>query len=346
VTGTQSNFPVLISGTFADFATTANGGRISNTCTQTVGVNAMQVPCDLIFTSDAAGAVLLNWEFESYSATSGAAVVWVNAPNLSSGSVIYGWYGQPAVMTPQATPSATWSGNFEAVYHLDENPAAGQFNDSTGNRNHAAVNGSVQASQQQPGEIGGSINFAGDTWAGIANTSNFNFERNNAFSLSGWFKLTNAAGTLLSKMLAVAPGSGWALLQLVGAQNPSLAFVLTGAGNGIYAMGETPAVTSGVWHYVVVTYSGTSTVAGMQIYVDGVNQKLTALNNNLTTSILTSATPVINGRNGANNMSSSSMDELRISTIGVTYPASWVAASYNNQSQPGAFFITVTGLTN
>jgi hypothetical protein len=348
VPAAQGNFPVLISGTFADFATAANGGRISNTCAQTVGNNTKPVPCDLIFTSDAAGAMPLNWEFESYSATTGAAIVWVNASNLSNGSVIYGWYGQPAVTTLQTTPSATWSSNFEAVYHLDESPAgaAPQLNDSTANGNNATMNGKLLASQQQPGEIGGSINFEGDTWAGIANASNFNFDRNDAFSISGWFKLTNTTGTLLSRMLAVAPDSGWALLQFSGAQSPSLGFVLTGAGNDNYALGETPAITSGVWHYVVVTYSGTSTVAGMQIYIDGVSQKLTSPNNNLTTSILTAAAPVINGRNGANNMSTDSMDELRFSTIGVTYPASWVTASYNNQSQPGTFFSVVTGLTN
>ena len=93
VPSAQTNFPALISGTFADFATTANGGRIYNTCTQTVGNNSTAVPCDLIFTSDAAGTMLLNWEFETYAATTGAVNVWVNAPNLSNGTVIYAWYG-------------------------------------------------------------------------------------------------------------------------------------------------------------------------------------------------------------------------------------------------------------
>ncbi|HEY3823397.1 MAG TPA: choice-of-anchor D domain-containing protein, partial [Bryobacteraceae bacterium] len=89
VPSAQTNFAVLISGTFADFATAAGGGRISNTCTQTVGNNATTVPCDLIFTSDAAGTMPLNWEFETYSAATGAVNIWVNTPSLGNGTVIY-----------------------------------------------------------------------------------------------------------------------------------------------------------------------------------------------------------------------------------------------------------------
>ena len=89
-----TNFPALISGTFPDFATTANGGKIVNTCTQTVGNNSTAVPCDLIFTSDAAGTSPLSWEFETYSPATGSVNIWVNVPNLSNGTVIYAWYGQ------------------------------------------------------------------------------------------------------------------------------------------------------------------------------------------------------------------------------------------------------------
>ncbi|MDP9171629.1 MAG: hypothetical protein M3N54_13510, partial [Acidobacteriota bacterium] len=82
VPSAQTNFPALIAGTFNDLKTTANGGRVANTCTQTVGSSATPVPCDLIFTSDAAGASLLSWEFESWNAATGAVNIWVNVPSL------------------------------------------------------------------------------------------------------------------------------------------------------------------------------------------------------------------------------------------------------------------------
>ena len=348
VPSAQTNFPALISGTFADFAVTASGGRISNTCTQTVGNNATTVPCDLIFTSDATGTMLLSWEFETYSAATGAVNIWVNAPNLSNGTVVYAWYGQASVTTLQTTPSATWSSNYKAVYHLKENPAgtAPQLNDSTSNSNNATMNGTVEATQQQPGEIDGSINFEGNTWASLANAANFSFERTDSFSLSGWFKVaSNSGGTLISKF-PNPPNAGWGLFQYAGSSAPTFGLGLFGSGASTAAIAETPAVTTGVWHYVVATYSGTSTVAGMKIYVDGVPQTLTTNENNLATSILNTDTPVINGRNGPSSMSTDTMDEIRVSTQGVVFSPAYVTASFNNQSHPGTFFTVVSGLTN
>jgi hypothetical protein len=207
------------------------------------------------------------------------------------------------------------------------------------------MNGSVLASQQQPGEIGGSVNFEGNTWASLANQANFGFERTDSFSLSGWFKsASNSVGTLLSKF--ANGNSGWALLQEPGATNPVFCLGLYGIGESTLLFVETPAVSLGAWHYVVATYSGTGAASGVNIYVDGVNQPLTILYNNLATSILNNATPAINGRAGPTSMSTDTMDELRVSTKGVVFSPAWVTANFNNQSQPGTFFTVVTGLTN
>ena len=348
VPSAQTNFPALISGTFQDFATLANGGRISNTCTQTVGNNATAVPCDLIFTSDAAGTTLLSWEFETWAPATGALNVWVNTPNLSNGTVIYAWYGKPSVTTLQTTPSATWSSNFMAVYHLKENPAgtAPQMNDSTANANHATMHGSVQAAQQQPGEIDGSLNFNGNTWASLANPVNFSFERTDSFSLCGWFRVaSNSAGALISKMPATA-NSGWMLSQYPGSSNPGFSFGLYGSGGNNNAIAQTPAVAAGTWHYVVATYSGTGNVAGMKIYVDGANKPLNTVVNTLASTIVNSLTAAINGRSGPNQMSGDAADEIRISARGVVFSPDWITASFNNQSQPQSFFTVSTGLTN
>jgi hypothetical protein len=231
---------------------------------------------------------------------------------------------------------------------MKENPAgaAPQLNDSTAHANNATMNGSVLASQQQPGEIDGSIDFNGNTWAGLANPSNFNFERTNSFSLSGWFKIApNSPGSLLTKTAAVA-NSGWMLFQSPGASSSNIALGLYGSGGNNNAIAETPAVTVGAWHYVVATYSGTSTVAGMKIYVDGVNEPLTTVSNALASTILNSDTPAINSKNGGAQLSPDSMDEIRISTEGVVFSPAYVTASFNNQSNPGTFFTAVTGLTN
>jgi hypothetical protein len=347
VPSSQTNFPALISGTYADFATTAHGGRVDNTCNQTVGNNVTSVPCDLIFTSDAAGTQLLSWEYETYSATNGAVNVWVNVPNLANGTTVYAWYGQPSVTTLQSTPSATWS-NYMAVYHMKENPAgtAPQLNDSTGSGNNATMQGSPTAGQQQAGEIDGSIGFTTSTWASLSSTSAFSFERTDSFSLSGWIKIgSNTSGQILTKQ---TPGesSGWMLFQQPVGSSPAIELGLIGTNASTLALARTPSISIGAWHYVVATYSGTGTTAGMNIYVDGVAQTLTSIANNLSTTILNNVTPAINGRTNGYLESSDGMDELRVSTKGVVLTPAWVTASYNNESSPATFFAVTTGLTN
>src|SRR5258707_14422962 len=112
-------------------------------------------------------------------------------------------------------------------------------------------------------------------------------------------------------------------------------------------MVATNAISSNVWHYLVATYSGTSTVAGMKIYVDGVSQPLSTLSDTLTVSIINTAVPAtFNGRGGATNMSSDAFDEVRVSAKGIVLAPDWIIASYNNQRSPGTFFAVTTGLTN
>ena len=62
----QSNFPLLISGTYSYLATVANGGRVQN-------ANGY----DIIFSSDCAGTQKLDHEIESYRATDGTVNLWV-----------------------------------------------------------------------------------------------------------------------------------------------------------------------------------------------------------------------------------------------------------------------------
>lgn len=269
----------------------------------------------------------------------------MNVPSLSDGTIVYAWYGQTAVTTLQTMPSATWNGNFMAVYHLNENPAgsAPQMSDSTVNGNNPTMNGSVLASQLQPGEIGSGLNFDGNTWASLANPGNFSFERTDSFSLSGWFNLaSNSSGTMLSKYPG-SPTPGWLLMQASGSAAPAVELLLIGGAGGGIATGATAPVSVGTWHYVVATYSGTGSVAGMQIYVDGVNQLLTTLNNTLSASILNTSVRAINGRAGPTQMSTDSMDEIRISAKGVVFSPAWVTASFNNESIPATFFNVVTG---
>ena len=108
----QTNFPVLISGTYSYLANVANGGKVQNT-------NGY----DIVFSSDCAGLQNLNHEIQSYNPATGAAALWVLIPNVSHtvDTVFYLSYGNSTVTTSQenrasldaarnpATPSPDWT---------------------------------------------------------------------------------------------------------------------------------------------------------------------------------------------------------------------------------------------
>ena len=145
---------------------------------------------------------------------------------------------------------------------------------------------------------------------------------------------------------SAAENSGWMLFQNPVGASPAIEFGLIGTSAQTFALARTNSISMGTWHYVVATYSGTSTTAGMNIYVDGVPQTLTSISNNLSTTILNNLAPAINSRATADLESSDGMDELRVSTKGVVLTPAWVTASYNNESSPATFFGVTTGLTN
>src|SRR5579864_7386162 len=108
----QTNFPVLISGTYSYLATTGNSGNVSNASGY-----------DIAFTSDSAGSVLLNWETESYDPATGAIVAWVKIPRVShtTDTTIYMFYGNAAIGTFQGgATGSVWDSGFVGVYHFKD----------------------------------------------------------------------------------------------------------------------------------------------------------------------------------------------------------------------------------
>ena len=105
-----SNFPVLISLTDADLATTANSGRVEN-------INAY----DVVFTSSD-GNTVLDHEIEFYNETTGEYIAWVRVPSLDpiNDTNIFINFGNTDI-TSDPSVTTVWDGNFAAIYHFSEN---------------------------------------------------------------------------------------------------------------------------------------------------------------------------------------------------------------------------------
>src|SRR5205807_366338 len=144
----QSNFPVLIAGTYSYLATTSNGGNVQN-------ANGY----DVIFTSDTGCANKLNHEVETYNAGTGAVNYWVKVPTVShtTDTVFYMCYGNAGITTDQSNKTAVWDINYKAVWHVPNGTNLNLYDSTT---NHDLTNNSATATT---GQVDGGIAFDGST---------------------------------------------------------------------------------------------------------------------------------------------------------------------------------------
>ena len=137
VKGTSNliNFPVLISVTDADLATTANGGYVENASGY-----------DIVFTDDQ--GYKLDHQVEKYVPTTGEYIAWVRVSALSynADTKIDIIYGNPAISTDPSS-SATWDG-YLGVWHLEDFvDATGQNADGT-NYSSTAATGVISSGRE------------------------------------------------------------------------------------------------------------------------------------------------------------------------------------------------------
>ena len=172
----QTNFPVLVTSTYSDMATTANSGSVTNS-------NGY----DIIFTSDAAGSSTLSFEQEAYNPSSGAFTYWVKIPTVShtTDTTFYLFYGNSSITTDQSNKTGVWDSNFVGVWHLP-NGSTLTANDSTSN----GFNGAINSATATSGQIGGAANFSGSTNISVSTTGTLS----GAFTVELWAKPTSAAG--------------------------------------------------------------------------------------------------------------------------------------------------------
>lgn len=121
--------PSLIAGneSFEDFAllVTLDGTRHSD-----VFAGAKPDGSDLLFVS-ASGATVLDREIVRYDATAQEAEIWVRVPSLSAvDNGFYLYFDNPAANFPQSV-AGTWSADYRAVYHFEDDPASLLLTDSS-----------------------------------------------------------------------------------------------------------------------------------------------------------------------------------------------------------------------
>jgi len=315
----QTNFAVLVSGTYPALATTANGGQVTN-------ANGY----DILFTSDAAGMQPLPFERAIYSPTTGQVVFWVQLPTLSStaNTVFYVFYGNASVTTDPSNKTGTWDSNYAGVWHMDNDAANTIVSDSSsqGNNGTAAANTNTKTTA---GVVGNALSFNGSTdqvTTPVVSGGTFTWE--------AWVNSSVLTSGRYQSILTLA-GSSYMLMDLDGGADSLWSTDGLGGAN----LGGT-GLANNTWYHVVFVRSGNSSASGYTVYVNGVQKGQTS------SGVWSSAADLTMGARlaYAGQNLDGALDEVRVSNT--VRSANWITTEYNNQSSPATFYSIVLGLTN
>jgi hypothetical protein len=281
---------------------------------------------DIRFT-DGAGDPLSH-EIDSYVGGTGTLLAWVRIPSLdpSVETVLYMYYGNPAISTDPSDPSV-WSNGYLAVWHLAEagRGTPDEYGDATGNGNDATggAGAASSAPARQPAAIG--MGQSGDGVDDFIATP-LSINDVGPASVSLWAYVRTVTNTLHPGLIgqndALEIGFYWADRLNVWTTEMSV----TCPGESIQSL-CTSDFPLGSWFHVAVSWDGTEGV----LYVDGVEQHRGPSTIGSSTDFVT-----IMGRvfSPTGHYLDGIVDEVRLADV--DRPAAWFALEHANQGDPGA----------
>jgi hypothetical protein len=143
--------------------------------------------------------------------------------------------------------------------------------------------------------------------------NNLSFERNNPFSISIWLKPTTLGIAGFISKVNPSLSRGYNLVYAGGL----LRFVIGNAAGNLIRV-SFGSLSTGTWQQVVVTYDGSSSAAGLKLYVNGVERTPTVLNNNLTATTVNTNNLQIGASNGGFNFYNGLADEFIATNTALT----------------------------
>jgi hypothetical protein len=317
----QTDFPILISGTYAGAGGIPNLKSVGNS-----GHVQSANGYDIYFYSDVGLTNRIPAERESYNASTGAVVFWVKKTvTTASDTVIYMAYGDSGISTDpnsNGTYGATnvWDTNFKGVWHLN-----GSVNDSSATgANLTSSHGTVAYST---GNIAQALSLDGAS--NIYNAS---------FGLGSVLDLTNVTLTLWMKT-STSQSTWHALATCQGSY-------------GLYDNSDVPDyydwgtstdhrgstdIHNNAWRFITLVKNDGVT-NGTKVYVDGnvASPELTGIATRSTSGTDNTFNIGAGMSSGSSQQFTGLIDEVRVSNS--LRSVDWIKTEYNNQNSPSTFY--------
>ncbi|HVX97880.1 MAG TPA: C25 family cysteine peptidase [Polyangia bacterium] len=341
---TLSSYPLLLDLTSTNLKTAGSGGHVQNANGYDISFQGADST-----TCGGPSTCTFKYEIESYAASTGRVIAWVNIPVLkttanTANTIIYVMYGDASISSPTQDQNGTWNSSYQGVWHL--NQATSPQTDSTATPANASSNGTPTPATAT-GLIGSGMSTSGTTGAGYLDYRSMKFDwlSTDAFTYQGWFKTTDGAGPLFSQRTT---GGGPVLDITIGYNGATtntnkMSVLVRDDGNTTYAqVNGSAAVNDDSWHHFAVTRTGGT----IEVYVDGTSigsATNTGASGNITTSGSGNFQNI--GREGLwvpsygtadQQYLAGTFDEFRISKALLS--AAWIKTDYNTQGAPASTF--------
>ncbi|MDE2024977.1 MAG: hypothetical protein KGJ07_00610 [Patescibacteria group bacterium] len=205
---------------------------------------------------------------------------------------IVGYY-----LTKNTTLNAPlYTSNLIGYYKLDYNDPQYGIVDSSSTKANGTLTGSMPF---LTGKVGYDGNFTGSNYIVMGSGSTFNFERTQPLTFTMWIKTTATGGyCLINKGGAVGEGANWSLcLGVITAGKLTFEENHDNTGTNYLRVTGSQSFNDGNWHFIAVTYDGSSNANNVKFYKDGILDSSPTINANaLSASILENYAPALGTR--------------------------------------------------
>jgi hypothetical protein len=285
---------------------------------------------DLRFT-DSNMTEVLSYETENWNVV-GNSHVWVKFPELTPKAFIWALWGNPDAAVPAYTQDgSTWSGNFRAVWHLNDTAADGASGatnhvDATANDNDGVQRGNSDVNAV----IDRGQNF--DTGEQICVADAASLSEQDTLTLSAWIKIDShpdSYGVIFNKGNNLTTSSAVRNYSLRTRSNNKLH--LTHYNGAFYDLETGVVLSLATWHHVAAVIDSSADYRA--IYLDGTRvledaTAIPALQGNVLDLKMGAYSSTIWERDGQ-------MDEARIAASARS--SNWIWAAWANQLNPSTF---------
>ncbi|MFX0145577.1 MAG: DUF2341 domain-containing protein, partial [Candidatus Hodarchaeota archaeon] len=272
---------------------------------------------------------------QNYNATHAYLVAWVRIPVLSpSEDTIIRMYYRNSLMDSRENPSGVWNSNYEAVWHMNNNPLSSNILDSTSNNNDLATTGFTSDARFYDGKLGPAISVDG---------INDRFEINsingpiNDFTFQTWFKFDNpfsGGGSDMYFFQGNSPTNNYPLMRFSSSSGVVVTEIEVTSDPDESCTGNKNSWAADTWFQFAYTRSMSAVRA--YHYINGSQDAEDNSADNANPHISWDRLSILGSLSGSNMWGPGAISEFRI--LNITLSPDWIATEFNNQFNPSSFY--------